>query len=176
MRKGKVWINRLMANRPITTDRRGEWDILLNCIKKSPAMPGFSFVCEWREKRFRTGRAVFSEWHVCFRFRCRFLYLGMTAVWRVSDLTKFPDRGCFKPVCLCRGCSDRPVRTVDNVCISKKRHRTPFCGARCRVGFPFLSRSVVFLFQCAEQHVVHQFDESCRVFQGTALGQNGLIE
>lgn len=133
MRKGKVWINRLMANRPITTDRRGEWDILLNCIKKSPAMPGFSFVCEWREKRFRTGRAVFSEWHVCFRFRCRFLYLGMTAVWRVSDLTKFPDRGCFKPVCLCRGCSDRPVRTVDNVCISKKRHRTPFCGARCRV-------------------------------------------
>lgn len=59
-------------------------------------MPGFSFVCEWREKRFRTGRAVFSEWHVCFRFRCRFLYLGMTAVWRVSDLTKFPDRGCFK--------------------------------------------------------------------------------
>ena len=105
-----------MANRPITTDRRGEWDILLNCIKKSPAMPGFSFVYEWQEKRFRTGRAVFSEWHVCFRFWCRFLCLGMAAAWRVSGLTKFPGRGCFKPVCFCRGCFDRPVR---NVCISK---------------------------------------------------------
>lgn len=129
MKKGKVWINRLMANRPITTDRRGEWDILLNCIKKSPALPDFSFVCKWQNgsvlvvRFFRNGMyasvsgAVFCVW-------------GMAAAWRVSGLTKFPDRGCFRPVCLCRGCFDRPVR---NVCISKKRHQTPFCGARCRV-------------------------------------------
>ena len=48
---------------------------LVELYKEKPGIAGL-FFCLKMAKRFRTGRAVFSEWHVCFRFWCRFLCLG----------------------------------------------------------------------------------------------------